>query len=104
MNGLLPFDFPNERLVGYNAIVTLLTIPHGHEGGIYRVYRDRSGNCCLLCPLRTQLWHADWKLAVDIGLWVLARFFLLKSKKRSCWWLPLSVWGPLGLIAHPRSR
>lgn len=37
--------------------------------------------------------------AVDIGLWVLACFFLLKSKKQSYWWLPLSVLGPFGLIA-----
>jgi hypothetical protein len=37
--------------------------------------------------------------AADIGLWVLACFFLLKSKKRSYWWLPLSVLGPFGLIA-----
>jgi hypothetical protein len=36
---------------------------------------------------------------VDIGLWVLACFFLLKSKKQSYWWLPLSVLGPFGLIA-----
>jgi hypothetical protein len=38
-------------------------------------------------------------LAMDIGLWVLACFFLLKSKKQSYWWLPLSVLGPFGLIA-----
>jgi hypothetical protein len=37
--------------------------------------------------------------AMDIGLWVLACFFLLKSKKQSYWWLPLSVLGPFGLIA-----
>ena len=37
--------------------------------------------------------------AVDIGLWILACFFLLKSKKQSYWWLPLSVLGPFGLIA-----
>jgi hypothetical protein len=37
--------------------------------------------------------------AVDIGLWVLACLFLLKSKKQSYWWLPLSVLGPFGLIA-----
>jgi hypothetical protein len=35
---------------------------------------------------------------VDIGLWVLACFFLLKSKKQSYWWLPLCVLGPFGLI------
>jgi len=37
--------------------------------------------------------------AVDIALWVLACFFLLKSKRQSYWWLPLSVLGPFGLIA-----
>src|SRR3954469_12635157 len=37
--------------------------------------------------------------SVDIGLWVLACFFVLKSKKQSYWWLPLSMLGPFGLIA-----
>ena len=38
-------------------------------------------------------------VALDIGLWVLSCFFLLKSKKQSCWWLPLCILGPFGLIA-----
>jgi len=37
--------------------------------------------------------------ALDIGLWILACYFLLKSKKQSYWWLPLSALGPFGLIA-----
>jgi hypothetical protein len=37
--------------------------------------------------------------SMDIALWVLSCFFLLKSKKQSYWWLPLSVLGPFGLIA-----
>src|SRR5882672_9828624 len=32
--------------------------------------------------------------AVDIGLWVVSCFFLLKSKKQSYWWLPACVLGP----------
>jgi hypothetical protein len=36
--------------------------------------------------------------SADIGLWVLACLFILKSKKQSYWWLPVSVLGPFGLI------
>jgi hypothetical protein len=36
--------------------------------------------------------------AVDIGLSVLACFFLIKSKKQSYWLLPVCVLGPFGLI------
>jgi len=37
-------------------------------------------------------------LLVVTGLWFLTCFFLVKSKKRSYGWLPLSMLGPFGLI------
>ena len=37
-------------------------------------------------------------LLVVIGLWFLTCFFLVKSKKRSYGWLPLTLLGPFGLI------
>jgi hypothetical protein len=35
---------------------------------------------------------------VALGLWFLACFFLIRSKKRSYLWLPLAALGPFGLI------
>ena len=37
-------------------------------------------------------------LLVNIGLWFLTCFCLLKSKKQSYWWLPLAMLGPLGFV------
>ena len=37
-------------------------------------------------------------LLVNMGLWFLTCFFLVKSKKRSYVWLPLAMLGPFGLI------
>jgi len=37
-------------------------------------------------------------LLVNMGLWFLTCFFLVKSKKRSYGWLPLAMFGPFGLI------
>jgi hypothetical protein len=37
-------------------------------------------------------------LLVNVGLWFLTCFFLLKSKKRSYGWLPLALLGPFGFI------
>jgi hypothetical protein len=44
---------------------------------------------------RLSMWAA---LLVIAGLWCLTCFFLIKSKIRSYGWLPLAVFGPLGLI------
>ena len=35
---------------------------------------------------------------VNIGLWLLTCFFLLKSKQQSYWWLLLVILGPFGFI------
>src|SRR5881396_3313262 len=37
-------------------------------------------------------------LLVNIGLWFLTCFFLVKSKKRSYAWSTLAIFGPFGLI------
>jgi hypothetical protein len=37
-------------------------------------------------------------LLVNMGLWFLTCFFLLKSKKQSYWWLLLAMLGPFGFI------
>src|SRR6266511_2355174 len=37
-------------------------------------------------------------LLVIMGLWFLTCFFLIKSRKRSYWWLPVAMLGPFGLI------
>ncbi len=89
------------------AIVSLLTIPVvtmvgatiailiDPEIAVHSANYER--NFRLLNQLKLGLLLAAF--AVDIGLWILACFFLLKSKKQSYWWLPLCVLGPFGLIA-----
>lgn len=89
------------------AIASLLTIPVvtmvgatiailiDPELALHTANYER--NFRLLNQLKSGLLLAA--LVVDIGLWILACFFLLKSKKQSYWWLPLSVLGPFGLIA-----
>jgi hypothetical protein len=37
-------------------------------------------------------------LLLDIGLWILTCFFLLKAKQQSYWWMPLAMLGPFGLV------
>jgi hypothetical protein len=37
-------------------------------------------------------------LLVNVGLWFLSCFFLVKSKRRSYGWLPLAMLGPFGLM------
>ena len=37
-------------------------------------------------------------LLLDLGLWILTCFFLLRSKGRSAGWLPLAILGPFGFI------
>jgi hypothetical protein len=81
---------PVVTVVG--ATIAILIDPEiaAHSANYERNFR-------LLNQLKSGLILAAF--AVDIGLWILACFFLLKSKKQSYWWLPLSVLGPFGLIA-----
>jgi len=89
------------------AIVSLLAIPVvTMAGGTIAILIDPEiavhsanyeRNFRLLNQLKFGVMLAAF--AVDIVLWVLACFFLLKSKKQSYWWLPFSVLGPFGLIA-----
>jgi hypothetical protein len=37
-------------------------------------------------------------LLLDMVLWFLTCFFLLKAKRQSYWWLPLAMLGPFGLV------
>jgi hypothetical protein len=52
-------------------------------------------NYQLLNSLKTVLLLAT--AAVDLGLWVLGCFLMLKSKSQSYWWLILAALGPFGL-------
>ena len=89
------------------AMVSLLAIPVATmAGGTIAILIDpeiavHSANYERNFRLLNQLKLAVMLTAfgVDVVLWVLACFFLLKSKKQSYWWLPLSVLGPFGLIA-----
>jgi hypothetical protein len=88
------------------AIVSLVLIPAVTMAGamiavlinpeIAVHYANYERNFRILNQLKLGVMLASF--SVDIGLWVLACFFLLKSKKQSYWWLPLSVLGPFGLI------
>jgi len=81
---------PAVTMVG--ATIALLIDP---EIAVH--YANYERNFRILNQLKLGIMLAAF--AVDIGLWILACFFLLKSKKQSYWWLPLSVLGPFGLIA-----
>jgi hypothetical protein len=48
---------------------------------------DKTRNACILAAF-----------LVNVGLWFLSCFFLLRSKKQSYWWLPMGVFGPFGFI------
>ena len=48
---------------------------------------DKMRNACILAAF-----------LVNVGLWFLSCFFLLRSKKQSYWWLPMGVFGPFGFI------
>src|SRR3954469_10136799 len=89
------------------AIVSLILIPAVTMAGatiavlinpeIAVHYANYERNFRILNQLKVVVMLAA--ISVDIALWVLSCFFLLKSKKQSYWWLPLSVLGPFGLIA-----
>ena len=80
---------PAVAMVG--ATIAILIDPEISAG-----YANYERNFRLLNQIKTGLILTAF--AVDIGLWILACFFLLKSKKQSYWWLPLCVLGPFGLI------
>jgi hypothetical protein len=48
---------------------------------------DKMRNACILAAF-----------LVNVGLWFLSCFFLLRSKKQSYWWLLMGVFGPFGFI------
>jgi hypothetical protein len=48
---------------------------------------DKTRNACILAAF-----------LVNVGLWFLSCYFLLRSKKQSYWWLPMGVFGPFGFI------
>jgi hypothetical protein len=48
---------------------------------------DKTRNACILAAF-----------LVNVGLWFLSCFFLLRSKKQSYWWLLMGVFGPFGFI------
>jgi hypothetical protein len=88
------------------AIVTFLLIPAVAVVGAFVInainpevaagHPDYVRNFRLLdLAKKLSMWAA---LLVIAGLWFLTCFFLIKSKIRSYWWLPLAVFGPLGLI------
>jgi len=104
------YDEPIAPMIKKNyilAVVSLLTIPVvtivgvtiatliDPEIAVHSANYER--NFRLLNQLKVGLILTAF--AMDIGLWILACFFLLKSKKQSYWWLPLCVLGPFGLIA-----
>jgi|GEM_PF-982096 len=48
---------------------------------------EKTRNACILAAF-----------LVNVGLWFLTCFFLLRSKKQSYGWLPMGVFGPFGFI------